>query len=458
MNNNFYYEKYLKYKNKYLSLKNNNLLHGGNNFSLCFVYNTTSDNMFKEFLPDIIQDQLKILERNGNQIQKIFNSNEIKPYLSECYENINDSINDFMVKLPSTDSNEISYYLSEIYDIITNLYLISDEYTLFWNNIYEEIHIPIKIFVGENASIKQFIINQTDHINFINGINILLGCSTKKLASELNKDYNIIGKYFIGIDGFLHTYSNSLIRCNNALKINKDEFIKEWDSLGTLPNVVKIINIFMKYIQADCDNCNRNCYIIKENNIKDKLKNIATKINSPHSIIDKLLGDRDHFNSTNSSYCSESTKPCSIDIKYEKYFIKLDDEYQIKLAKKEEIKKREEEELKKRKEEMVSIYNKYMETPDDTNITINYKLYFNNIDLQNFEEKFDIERIEDGFLITKDNYKYLLFFQKKNNTEFFKLVDINDTDPDSILFIDNKSSEVDENGYEKSDDYEYQEE
>ena len=431
-----YYNKYLKYKNKYLNLKHKSLLNTYN-FSLCFISDKSSEIFNKILYPEFneLLSDTKAIKKNFFPVEELKKSGR----LLYSYDIIIGLIKELLF-------NYTEKLFVEIYDVINILYLSSDQYIDFWKKIQIQTGIPIKVFYGENFSFKFRCDNYLDKFFFIDGINVLLGCDTKKISEKLNNELNNHGKFFVGINHYQHCYSNEIIVCEKNLNLlTNEKFMEEWFQMLNLePDVIKIIKIFHKYIQKDCDGCDRNCYIIDELSIRNKMIKIAHKIKNGIELSNKDI----YFNSKQDGKLCNSypdMEICKSNSTYENYFRCIDKSYQQILLQREEHDKKERSDAQIIRDKRDIVYKKYQETPDKTNITVGYREYFIYDPDDKLFEYFDVD-------LSKGEYE--LYFRKYKQLIFFELVNLSFETYDPIYFNDDFEI-VDERGNIYTEEYDY---
>jgi len=372
--------KYLKYKNKYLQLRN---LYGGSYTCKIFIVSTYLDKK---------QELLK------NLTAKLIYPN----YELQTNENINIYNLNIEANILYNDAKKFNLFseskLVQLYDNIGSIYICSKLISELWNELSNKLELNIAIYNGDNSSFRSL-----NDENFIIGINILAGCSTKVLAESLNKK-KLDGKYFIGIDGYKHNYGKSFYLCGeNDFKMNTDEFIYEYEKYRDELPLIKIIKIFFnKFKNCEYPNC-RSCSILTLEKIEQKL--IIVK---DHIIKTKMLsGKDDYFNSNYQEKCNLNS--CKIDNEFESYF------KEKLIAMLFEEKKANE----KREADMKSISDKLLSIPDRTDITEQYKDFIKENDFINFD---DIKE-EDLSLSLENNYLKIKFknFQEENLENVYKI-------------------------------------
>jgi hypothetical protein len=372
--------KYFKYKNKYLQLRN---LYGGNYTCKIYIVSTYLDKK-QELLRNLTAKLIyPNYELQTNENMNIYN---INTEANRLYNNAK-RFNIF---------NESE--LVQLYDNIGSIYICSRLISELWNELSNKLELNIAIYNGDNSSFKSL-----NDENFIIGINILAGCSTKVLAESLNKK-KLHGKYFIGIDGYKHNYGKSFYLCGeNVFKMNADEFIYEYEKYGYELPLIKIIKIFFdKFKNCEYPNC-RSCSILTLEKIEQKLQVVKD-----HIIKTKILsGKDDYFNSNYQEKCNSNS--CKIDNEFELYF-----KEKLVVMLNEEKKANE-----KREADMKSISDKLLSIPDGTDITDQYKDFIKETDFINFDNI-----AEKGFSLSlENNYLKIKFinFEEKNLENVYKI-------------------------------------
>jgi len=283
-----YKNKYLKYKNKYLVLKNQT----GGTFKTIINLVTSSFNKKKELIDLIDFDESKVVY-NNTLIQK----NE---------ENSINDINDQAIRLYD-HFNPFDFVA--LYDNIGALFICSKIIQECWNDLALEVGLNIAIFNGDTETCTRI-----PDENYIVGVNIISGCSTKTKVMELNTPKNNSdGKYFIGFDGYKHNYGESFYLCGErTLEMTVVEFQTSYRELSDELPIIKIIKIFFNKFNCTQINC-RNCDNITLQKIKDKLNILKPKIDAKQ----KFTGRDNYFNSEYHIKCNHGE--CKPDVFFENY-------------------------------------------------------------------------------------------------------------------------------------------
>ena len=199
--------------------------------------------------------------------------------------------------------------LFEVYDNIGGFYLCSKHVEEAWKRVAEECQVDLAVFNGEGSTVSK-------HMNesqFIEGLNILAGCSTSGFAAECNRNYNKHGKYFIGFDNYKHNYGTSFFTCPDAFDLSFDAFMEKYTALGDEVPIVKIIKIAHESFQG------RHCGMLTLEGVAAKIKAVKPKMNG-------VFTNKDHY--FESKYRIDCrTSPCEPDLQYETYIRNLCNRY-----------------------------------------------------------------------------------------------------------------------------------
>ena len=411
-----YQNKYLKYKNRYVYLKNQ--LGGTFNTQINLVI--SNDDRKKELVNiDRVSNNIfqnTIVQSNEESNVKFINENAIYLYKNFVLENF-----------------------VALYDNIGALYICSKITQKCWNDLATEIGLNIAIFNGDNSSCKNI-----SPKNYIIGINIIAGCSTRDHATKLNKDYNKIGKYFIGFDGYKHNYGTSFYLCPRSLIITAEEFKLEYDKLLSEIPIIKIIKIFYNKFKH-CKNVEcRNCNIITLNKIKDKLKILKNKIDKRESFNNST---DNYFNSDYHINCDNDL--CNPDLYFEEYIrdIYLKENQKL-LIKEKELEK--EKEFKKIKNQIITC------NTDNSDITNDYIYFINDNIIDAYFDQKNIILKNNYLQDNKFKFLYKLFLKKsRNNNSYFNIIkyNTNHDEVDSIFYDCITNNIVDEYGIIDDDDH-----
>lgn len=382
---------------------------------------TIVDNMSPKM--DMLPNKLKNINYNTS---KLFSSNQINEDIECIIQHLN-----IVSQHMYNSYNNLCFV--DLYDNISALYLCSNEIEQFWNNISQISQINIKIINGSNCSFK--LINE---VNFIEGINILAGCSTKKLAIQLNNKLNCEHKYFVGFNGIKHNFGYKFYICDdNYSEINKHIFNAEWEKLKDEYPIIKIIKIFEKMVQADSTNIHvidKHVIINKINDIKEKIKN-NKKLNSHDSYFRR-------------KYSCKYTDQCEENNDYIMYFLT----YLNLIHKKHEIQQKKRKLIfEQNKTELEEIKYYHDITLSGTIITSNYEKFFTTGNKSKLFSEFNLCKNKHNIIIDNKEKCILLFF-KNNNIIYFLLKSVDDQ---NIAYFDTEINIVDDEGYQYEHNYEY---
>ncbi len=317
-----YKDKYLKYKTKYLKLKNQK---GGSqtvNIYLVMNLNSSSIGSINQFF-----DKGDVVNAN------IFTIEQIAKYY-----------NDFFIRAVNNNLNhQMNHLYGEILDSIGLFYATSNNFKEYWQGIADEVQSNINVFIGDNITFR----NNIPIIgnNACSGINILISCSCKDYAKQLNQSFNSVGKKFVGFAGEVHNIGNTIYRCgvdggglsqinfetifNTKLKTIAEFNPTEEDIIIILLSYIKIIN---EHAEAD------QCMILPREKIIQKFNIIK---------VNPTLSETDSYFKTDFLIRCNNVSPltCNPDIIPVKNFIST-----INIALAEILKKKAEEEQRKKAE------------------------------------------------------------------------------------------------------------
>jgi hypothetical protein len=396
-------QKYLKYKQKYINLKK---LIGGafeTNINLVAVRGSP----FLDLVSSV-PDELLVYNNSFLQDREIENLKKIN---DDCI---------FMYTKAKNDKRFILEDFVNLYDKIGILYICTQQINNLWNELANDVRLNINIFIGDGDT---FMSLKDKH--YQKGVNILFGCSTQKYARNLNTiENNSNGKYFIGFNGYIHSYGSSIYWCKDKyLKITIEEFINEYEEYAEEYPINKIIKMFYNRlhhckINTDCRNCN----LIILSKIKEKLLKLKPNIEKKlkFSIKDSYINSNFHIK------CD--TFDCRPDTGFENYIRDtmkiIDEKEKLEILKKSEDQLEEDKIFKswsENAEKLITNTNINNDTTE-TDITQEYKNYF-----------FKINWIEDIL----DNKK--IKFNATNN--YFEIIDHLEYDKLKIFLIKRKSRE-----------------
>jgi hypothetical protein len=220
-----YKNKYIKYKNKYINLKK---LYGGSLFSTR-IYLVASQEVNRHHFELVVPD---------SPYQFLYINKSLQDRENDNLKNLNDK-SESMYSQAKQDSFDSTDFVN-LYDAIGALYICTTKINDLWNILANEVGFNIAIFNGDKTLFRPI-----NPLNFIVGLNILFGCSTKENAEALNNETNnSMGKYFIGIDGYKHNYGSSIYACPKPLKMTTQEFISEYETYSEEYPIIRIIKIF----------------------------------------------------------------------------------------------------------------------------------------------------------------------------------------------------------------------
>ncbi len=172
----------------------------------------------------------------------------------------------------------------QLYDNIGAYFICSDEIVNMWNRIATDLNIDISIFNGDNSVLRNEIIydlstkRYKDNEKFVVGLNIIATCCSEERCKKLNEQFNSIGKYFMGFNGYKHNYSSSFYICKDAFKLTSDEYNEKFDALGEIPPIIKLIKIFHSEFRECSDADCRHCSEINIDQVIAKIRSVMDKI------------------------------------------------------------------------------------------------------------------------------------------------------------------------------------
>ena len=391
--------RYLKYKTKYLNLKNKT---GGGQYS-AKIFLVTINSEYKQKLVlssygDIFTNE-QLREEEINIMDINFESESI--YKEAKYKNY--------------FSNEL---LVSLYDNIGAMFICTEYINNKWNLLANKIGINIAIFNGDNNSFKNIACTK-----YIEGINILAGCSTKDLAKGLNKELNSEGKKFVGFDKYKHNYGDIFYNCEKSMKLSITEFITQYESFEEELPIIRIIKIFYNNFHNED---NRECSILTLEKIEEKLKILKNK--------EKLYNNKDYyFNSAYQIKC-ENNYNCNCLNNYNIFESYIKNKYILGEINENKIKEiAEKEKLIKSQHN----YNKFCllnKLNDGDDITNFYKDFFDIEHLKNKIFNYDKFTLQNDFLVSR-THKIKIFVKKNNGLIYYEIHEF-DKDNNNIETLD----------------------
>ena len=356
----------------------------------------------------------KMLIRDEYHVDKFIYKNDIaQNYEKENIFLLNKQAHDLYqsAKFKKVYNNMLynELFFPTFYDIIGSLYICSKKIQNVWNEIAHLFKFKIAIFNGSNSGFRH--IKETDYIV---GLNILMSCSSKRLAENLNGKHNTKGKYFIGIDGMNHNYGSSFYTCIESIKIDAKDFISEYEKYPDEFPILRIIKIFFnkyKYNVAASEKCS----VLTIIGIIHKLYELQPKIIAKTPFNKR---DDNYFNSKFQKKCL-TEEMCTIDVDFENYIRKI-----------------------------ITTIDK--ETPNNTDITKIYQQFF---DKSQFDEEFDVKEYnsEHDTIVDKFEKEYKIYIKKSNSNrnEYFFIKRINSEDESDSFYINKLFDLVNADGSEK---------
>jgi hypothetical protein len=194
------------------------------------------------------------------------------------------------------------------YDILNILYFCATLLPL-WEEFALTLPIPLTLIIGDNASFKAM---DASILPYRSGINILIGCSTTRIADSINKHTKEESErlkrpnniFCMGMDGYIHGYGSGFLMCQDVGFATGVNYTETYNEMEGSP-INKIIDLVIKSPEAII----RKCRFMTFTSMTSDITKVISDIMRDNSISKRNV----KFHSDIYKNCYDPTSDCFIE-------------------------------------------------------------------------------------------------------------------------------------------------